>query len=85
MPPEFYKDLAKYAYDFAGSLAQISSKEKVSTNYVEHLDYLVILIEKSLLKQTVEAAEPIVTIFTKYGLQAYDPYSSLTHHSSGTG
>ena len=38
MPPEFYKELAKHAYEFAKTMAQMNSKEKIRVNYVEHLD-----------------------------------------------
>jgi hypothetical protein len=69
--PEFYAELSEYADRFAKSMAQMSSREAPVTYFIEHMEYIQLLIEQALAGESVEAPEPLVAIFKRYGLPAH--------------
>ncbi|MBX9630523.1 MAG: hypothetical protein K2X67_08380 [Burkholderiales bacterium] len=70
MPREFYQELATYAYDFAQTMAQLRSRDKLVTCFFDHLDYLIGTVQDAFDGQTAQVLEPVRDIFTRYGLKA---------------
>jgi hypothetical protein len=70
IPAEFYSELSAYADGFAKTMAQMSSRDQPVTYFVEHLEYIQILIEKALMGESVDAPEPVANIFKRFGLPA---------------
>ncbi|MFT4174058.1 MAG: hypothetical protein QM639_15960 [Rhodocyclaceae bacterium] len=70
LPAQFYRDASRYAYDSAIIMASTDPRETRATHFVDHLDYLAIVVEDALNGDISPVSAPLREIFERYGVPA---------------
>jgi hypothetical protein len=70
LPAQFYRDATRYAYDSAAVMAEHDPRETRATHFVDHLDYLAIVVEDALNGEIAPVSAPLREIFERYGVPA---------------
>lgn len=66
-------ELSGCAINFSEAMCQMSKKDKKVTYFVEHLDYIVSLLQQEKIEGTTSAPEPIKSILLSHGIKAVEP------------
>ena len=62
------RELSEYAYSLSKNMATLSSRDKPVTYFIEHLEYIAIVLCGDLRDYDLEIAEPLLKILNRYNI-----------------